>query len=244
MLNSDNDVYISTSSLYKMVNPTSMGVPLLNVPIDMKTNVDLRPSFTWTASKKAELYELEVSQSDNFDYANIFFTQAPTELTVFDSLLYNTKYYWKVRGKSNGSYSDWSISREFTTKLAPPLLASPIDGKRGIRVLPKLYWHPVEGSSSYTVQISNSNSFTNIAFTGTVANDTMLIDSTIELSALTNYWWRVRASSSISTSDWSNSWQFRTTVDRPKLRYPNKGSKTEDIDLISRWDTVKEATDY
>ncbi|MCX6148364.1 MAG: T9SS type A sorting domain-containing protein, partial [Candidatus Kapabacteria bacterium] len=47
-----------------------------------------------------------------------------------------------------------------------------------------------------------------------------------------------------STSDWSNSWQFRTTVDRPKLRYPNKGSKTEDIDLISRWDTVKEATDY
>ncbi|MCX6145900.1 MAG: hypothetical protein NTW25_01430, partial [Candidatus Kapabacteria bacterium] len=35
VLNSDNDVYISTSSLYKMVNPTSMGVPLLNVPIDM-----------------------------------------------------------------------------------------------------------------------------------------------------------------------------------------------------------------
>ncbi len=242
-LNADNDVYISTSSLYRMVNPSSMGVPSLNSPLDMKAGVDLNPSFTWTASTKADMFELELSQSENFDYANLFFTQTPTELTVYDSLQFNTKYYWRVRGKNNGSYSDWSISRQFATKLAPPQLASPINNKRGVRVLPQLSVRPVESSSSYTVQVSNSNSFTTIAFNG-AANDTTIIDSTIELKALTEYWWRAKASSSITSSDWSYSWKFRTTVDRPKLKEPFNNSIYENTDFIAKWDTVNEATSY
>lgn len=99
------------------------------------------------------------------------------------------------------------------TPPAPPIaptLSSPENESVNVSVSPSLTWNPSSGATSYQTQVSTSASFSS-----TVFNQSNITANSVTVNGLQNnteYYWRVRASNSSGTSNWSSVWAF-TTVD-------------------------------
>ncbi|MCQ2285788.1 MAG: T9SS type A sorting domain-containing protein [Bacteroidales bacterium] len=124
-----------------------------------------------------------------------------------NNLYYGATYYWRVRAYNSTDTSAWSVSWHFTT---PNMitLTSPYNNSIISSNYTSLYWDGIYGSIEYEYSIDTTQSF----------NSPMLIDTTRtyehvlvdELLFGTTYYWRVRAISSVDTSDWSTVWSFTT----------------------------------
>jgi len=96
---------------------------------------------------------------------------------------------------------------------ATPVLSSPADGVTGVPVPAALTWNSSPGARSYRVQVSTS-----IDFTSTVYDNAGVIGSSTSvpgLAAGTLYYWRVTATNSAGSSDWSTVWSFTTASGSP-----------------------------
>ncbi|MDP3683144.1 MAG: fibronectin type III domain-containing protein, partial [Ignavibacteria bacterium] len=102
-----------------------------------------------------------------------------------------------------------------------PTLSSPTDTSSNIAVPVVLTWKESSGAKSYTLQVSASSSFSNIVFN---KNDiTTTTQQVPDLNYLAVYYWRVSATNSAGTSDWSKVWSFTTTGEAvlvPQLSLP------------------------
>lgn len=125
------DTLLIDSCLVKIVLDTIINedsipsIPSLVSPENIAVDVELNPTLVWSASARAQLYSLvlatDVSFNDVFaspTYFNDTFYQPP-------QLLDNTTYYWQVKALNEFGFSDWSISRSFTTldNTAPSTIA-------------------------------------------------------------------------------------------------------------------------
>jgi uncharacterized protein YjdB len=72
-----------------------------------------------------------------------------------------------------------------------------------------LSWEDSEFAQDYRVQLASDSQFTNIIFDQSEITGTSF--PTPELSPLTQYFWRVRASNSEGISNWSSTWSFTTS---------------------------------
>jgi len=91
--------------------------------------------------------------------------------------------------------------------LAAPILASPMNGARNVPRDVTLSWNAVAGATSYRVQVSTSSTF------GTLVSDQSVTGTSTTVTGLDSrvtYFWRVNASNSTETSEWSEVWSFRT----------------------------------
>jgi len=91
---------------------------------------------------------------------------------------------------------------------SPPTLASPPDGATGISTNPALKWKVSKGATSYRLQVSTIPSFSATAVDRSGITDTS--DTVIGLANNTKYFWRVNATNTGGTSDWSSVWSFTT----------------------------------
>lgn len=94
-----------------------------------------------------------------------------------------------------------------------PLLSLPSQGAQNVITTPSLSWGCVFGASTYQLQVSTNESFSNlildqIGITGT-------IHTASNLAANTQYWWRVRAINSNGQGAFSTAWSFTTTPNPP-----------------------------
>jgi len=246
---SDKDVFFTTSGIYKYVNPLNIEVPKLLSPANNVGKIPIaNPSFTWSSAKNAELYELQITTIDDFSAVNYRYTLKDTTFTTYDTLIGSTTYYWRVRSKHFGSFSDWAVGRSFKTKLDAPRLWTPANLKRGVKTSKApLAWSPVYTNSSETIsrydyQIASSTSFTSIASTSFTADTTALAVG--KLQPLTTYYWRAKSGTADNESEWSGYNEFRTTVGAPSLRTPSNRATKIPVELSLTWDTTREATDY
>ncbi|MEX1161262.1 MAG: BspA family leucine-rich repeat surface protein, partial [Balneolaceae bacterium] len=93
-----------------------VGMPELQSLADDATDVELSPTFSWSAARYAETYTIQLSTSDNFDTDVSEVSEiTETENTLDSTLVHGQKYYWRVRGAKNFETGDWSASRTFTT---------------------------------------------------------------------------------------------------------------------------------
>jgi len=103
-----------------------------------------------------------------------------------------------------------------TTPAAPPpapALKSPASGAMASTLAPRLEWNVSTGAINYSLQVATTSAFTTL-----VVNQTGITDLyyDIELGTLewdTTYYWRVDASNSYGTSDWSDDWYFATAAE-------------------------------
>lgn len=100
----------------------------------------------------------------------------------------------------------------FTTATIPaaPTLLSPTNGATGVSTSPTLSWNASSGATSYRLQVSTSSAFSTLTIDQSGITTTSLAIS--GLASGTIYYWRVNATNSAGTSDWSSVWSFTTAT--------------------------------
>src|SRR5437870_4286706 len=111
--------------------------------------------------------------------------------------------------------------------LPAPTLVSPQNGSVNQPVNVTLAWQTVIAALDYDVQIATDSLFTLSVFRDTTTSTMVGVGP---LSYFTVYYWRVRASSLLDSSSWSEVWKFQTIPlppQAPLLMSPSDGSLGE-----------------
>jgi len=163
----------------------------------------------WNQSVDVEGYNVRVSTSPT--YTPTIVDRSPqidvlqTNITQLEN---NKKYYWQIRTRKDGEFSEWSNTWPFLTILAKPNLVQPLNEALIPPTAITLTWQTVAGSERYDLQVSKDSTFT------TVIIDTMAIVPTLyEYKALepeTRYFWQVKSTSNINKGQWSGVRTFTT----------------------------------
>lgn len=245
-VNSDSDLMFSGTLLYKYLNNNRMGVPQLASPDNGALNQPLDLSFDWSTSGKADLYNFQISANKSFTFSYEDIITANTYYDIFYKLSPNTKYYWRVRGKTGGVYSNWSTVNDFTTLVGPPTLIEPVKDTISVSHTPTFLWSSVEDAEKYKLIIATDEELTNIVLTKTGLTDTTYTLTTDEkLNAITHYYWAaVVEGADGSQGQLSEVWRFRTVVAAPVLTSPVNNAVNQPDELVFKWLAVTEGVDY
>ncbi|MDP3147744.1 MAG: FISUMP domain-containing protein [Ignavibacteria bacterium] len=129
---------------------------------------------------------------------------------------------------------------------SPPTLATPKDTSSNIEVPGILTWNEIIGTKTYTLQVSSNSSFSSFIFNKSDITTTSQQIPDLNYSSV--YYWRVKASNSAGTSDWSKVWSFTTTSDEPaiipQLTQPIKGAVDQKLSPVLIWEIVSNANCY
>lgn len=93
--------------------------------------------------------------------------------------------------------------------LNPPTLFSPVNNSNEVLLDLYLTWDSVENATTYKLQVSDIDDFSNLIFDETGITITELEINDLVLN--TEYFWRVKAVNNATESEWSEIWSFTTT---------------------------------
>jgi photosystem II stability/assembly factor-like uncharacterized protein len=218
--------------------------PVLLLPPDNSANVPLNPSFDWDSTSPVSYYRLQLSGDSVFNTIDVDITgitSSQLALTT-DTLLNNSRYYWRVNATNFAGTGNWSNFFRFTTEIsipAPPQLFLPPDGAVNVSLTPLLLWREDISATGYEVQIAKNSNFSILTIDTiglannfyTVPNDT--------LQNFTLYYWRVRTTNSLGTGNWSVVWHFTTILSipaAPVLLSPLNNSTNVPLIPLLDWD--------
>ncbi len=150
-------------------------------------------------------------------------TDGRTSVKLSDSLASGRTYYWRaqaVDGANSGSYPSPAYFDVYTpVVIGAPALLSPPDGATVNSLRPTLVARNATrsgptGAISYLFQVSDSQAFSAIVATGTVAEQATQTSYTVapDLGGSKTYFWRVRASDPTTTGAWSVTQSFKTAA--------------------------------
>ncbi len=224
--------------------------PTLLSPAKGAIDISTSPTLTWNATTDAVSYTLQVSTDSlfsSFVYNQNGLTTTSQQLT---GLSYLTTYYWRVSATNNNATSGWStpLWSFTTTGSAPsePSLSLPANNTTNISTSPLLAWNTSSGATSYTLQVSNSSSFSSFVYNQNGLTTTNQIVTGLSYS--TAYFWRVSATNSYGTSGWSTPiWSFTTIgppPNTPTLLSPANNAIDISISPMLVWNTSAGATNY
>ncbi|MDP3148808.1 MAG: FISUMP domain-containing protein [Ignavibacteria bacterium] len=128
---------------------------------------------------------------------------------------------------------------------SPPTLSTPKDTSSNIAVPVVLAWNESSGAKSYTLQVSSSSSFSSFVFNK--SEITEMTQQIPDLNYLAVYYWRVSATNSAGTSDWSKVWSFTTTGEAafvPQLSLPANGAIDQKLSPVLTWNNTSNANSY
>ena len=213
-------------------------------------NQPLSPALIWNTTSTATNYELQAATDTGFTQKII-----PDDTTLTDTfknvtgLLNSTQYYWRVRAKNIGGWSNWSARWSFATIIAAPiapLLMLPPNGSVNQPVSPALFWNTASTATNYDLQVATDTGFAQKV----VPDDTTMTDTFKNVTGLLNsttYYWRVRSKNIGGWSGWSTVWNFTTIIAAPAaplLVTPANGSLNEPVSPVLYWNTSNTATNY
>ncbi len=96
---------------------------------------------------------------------------------------------------SDGSFSNFSLT-------------APTNGSTDVSIVPDLSWGSISEAESYDIQIATDNAFTNIILNANSATNAYTV--TPPLSALTQYFWRVRGKNACGEGNYTSAFSFTT----------------------------------
>jgi hypothetical protein len=181
-------------------------VPTLFLPADGAVHTPVPTTLVWNLAADASSYHVQISTSPSFASGNTDSAGITGTSIMFQSPLFNTKYYWHVCAVHGDSSSAWSIARTFSTALAPPsapTLKSPANGSTVQNSTQKLLWlKPDTTVNGYWVQVSTNSSFSSVD----VLDQNSVGAESLMVSGLTSgktFYWHVRATNPDASSAWS-----------------------------------------
>lgn len=238
----DGRVYLGTKVIYHAVDEPAMITPEHVSPVNNYPSAELNPVLTWRKTERADLYELQLSRSSDFSSKVENVVIADTSWQIEEKLSTSESYFWRLRSKTNASYSDWSQGWRFYTHIEAPELAYPVNELGGYNTSLTFTWHPVEEADVYDFQLSTNINFDTLVADAKDIQDTSYIVENLDY--FTVYYWRVKAKNDKSESPWSTVWYFKTIFDAPVLREPPDSSINQPTELTMRWDTTDGPNKY
>jgi hypothetical protein len=121
-------------------------------------------------------------------------------------------------------------------------LRTPLDRSANTSLAPLMQWRAAVGAISYQLQIALDPGFEQI-----VENDSALTTLSRRADTLdqdVRYYWRVRFIGTSEPGQWSETWTFRTGIDRVVLLSPARDSTELPVDLSLSWKSVAGAASY
>ncbi|MGE5479123.1 MAG: hypothetical protein ACM3U1_01695, partial [Chloroflexota bacterium] len=237
----EGNIYIMRNNLLRIINNNSFRAPGWVYPAPNAQGIDTNLAFKWRTSRLTELYEMELSQSPDFDIIDDWTFTSDTLYASAYQLSLGATYYARVRSRANDHFGPWS-SMSFMTKLGGPILISPEKNSTGVYYSTDLLWEAVDGADYYRVEVSEKSDFSALAFS--VDSTVNLTVKTSKLKPNTQYFWRVKARTKTNSSEWSEVWNFRTTLSVPELVSPANKSKDLDRTVLLKWKKVEGAPSY
>lgn len=164
-------------------------------------------------------YDYSISTDTNFSIETIYpvdtnsFVYMQTDSIVkinTDTLMFNTKYFWRVRARNDVDTSKWTDSWKFKTIQYVNTL-KPVNDSTGVSTVAKFMWQKMNGVLSYLLEVDTNIAFANpksFTFAGSLTQ--FQIPTTSALLNQQNYYWRMKAINHIDTSDWSPTKHFNT----------------------------------
>ena len=128
----------------------------------------------------------------------------------------NATYHFRVVA-TNGGGTTTGNDLTFTTNATSLALISPTNGSTLPSNRPTLDWENLPSAIGYNIQIARNNTFTQFVSNVNLAGGTnSSYTPTVDLTANTTLWWRVRARLAATTySAWSDAWSFTTANPPP-----------------------------
>ena len=179
----------------------------------------------WEALSGATTYKWQLDYDTDFSSVPDGF-EADTKASSarLPTLEPGTTYYWRVRA-TEPVLSPWSDKWTFTTSLDTEAVAlkleSPKAGTTGVSIRPLFQWNAVSGAESYELVISTKVDLSNpsILKLGDYALPSTAWHCNLSLDYDTTYYWKVRAISGNTRSEWSAVGGF-TTESAPSTSPP------------------------
>jgi hypothetical protein len=207
----DTDVFFGNEIWF--LTDTLTGSPDLLEPADGAGSLRVSAvSFQWTEMPDARNYQIQVAR--NSAMKSPIHDEMTTSLTgyyYFDipSAFQGQELFWRVRVYAQKPYrSNWSEVWSFTTALSEgqwnPFVGgipeSPPNGASNVPLRPAFAWNPADWATGYELELADNSNFTG-AVKKSLSTTVYKHDQDLEYNK--TYYWRVRAKSSASQSEWA-----------------------------------------
>jgi len=245
-------VWSFTTSVEPVELPSA---PQLTSPDDGTGEVPVRPSLSWAELPEAESYTVHISTNGDTFNSLAFSESNITETSInVDELNYSTAYYWRVKAENSAGESEWSEVWNFMTRDVPttppavPNLSSPADEETEVSVSPVFTWNSAEEAEIYTIQVSETSDFSEIAEEKNEVTETWVRLDDLSYSA--TYWWRVKAVNSVGESNWTEERSFTTREEPtsppaiPDLAGPENEEENVPVNPFFTWNSSADAESY
>lgn len=222
-----------------------MTAPKLILPSNNQITY-INGTFTWERINGATGYEIQVAEGKDFINPVISVSSIHDTTYQYKDLLFEKKYYWRIRCFTNQDTGKWSPANSFVTQPAEPKPVYPALGQRQLPAEIEFRWEKSYEVDYYQFQLSTRLNFSTYAYDSLGFIDTALI---IEgLKANTDYFWRLRYFKNGLWHNWSQVYSFTTAakevLSTPKLEIPSNKSKGVPVDCRLAWEPVAGAEYY
>ncbi len=206
---------VFSSTITTITLPYPPPAPVANIATDT-----LQTSFTanWSNSSTATGYQLDVATDNGFTSFVSGYYDKHTNMTYVSvtGLNANTTYYYRVRAYNRGGPSTYSNTITITTLPEPPNAPSVKPATSILQTTFTANWSSLATATGYRLDVATNPGFTSFV-TGLNDKDVGNITkySVTALSAMTTYYYRVRAYNTGGTGVSSNTINVTTLTNPP-----------------------------
>ncbi len=227
---------------FEVVENNSRGPELIS-PVDSSLGISYITKFEWEDLDWATSYRFQISYDSNF--TSIVTNQIVENQNYYVNSVWNSSFYWRVRGVRDNENSDYSDVFFFTGNNEPTeqnvTIISPLDSsKHNVGEFVSFKWENIFNVAHYNIEIYDS--FTMLK--QILSTSLNYPDSTFNYSELLNigkYYWRIRVYGRNGWESWSKLYLFEVTKDldpKPLLSVPTNNMKWYDTTLTFKWNNA------
>src|SRR5271157_87491 len=241
-----NQVWGAWSETRQFHSPNPPKAPTLSSPANNALTTNDLPSLHWSeaslpANTTFSYFDLQIATKTDFVTGLIEPSNPPITTSVYTlitPLSPNTGYYCRVRAYNTaGQSSDWSSVYYLRSAMQPPtqLSSDNLLAPANLTLRPIFSWQPVDGASSYTIQISNVSNFHTTVVNSKVTGASYTPGSDLPKNTL--LYWRVQALGTNGPSLWSETDSFTSAnpPSTPKLSSPSSNALVTSNKLVLDW---------
>jgi hypothetical protein len=233
----------STTNAFRFT--TKMAAPEPDLPDNFQDCLNRAVQFTWSEVENTERYHLQVSTASTFGQDDLVIDKDDLEQLTWTDVIfeYGTVYYWRIKAFAECE-TDWSLTRQFRVKDAPPAAIYPENEEECLPRLVTLEWLELNETDTYSLQLSTNSDFD---------EDDLLIDE-IDLTQntyqfnlpdyYTTYYWRVKAFIGDCETNWSDPYEFKTAQEVPIPELPEDTEEGVPLNQKISWDINGEPLYY